>query len=104
MKSNTKKSVQNNLKNVKEELQQNSAGANNNLLKFSEIADAYSFLMAAGGKNKSAFINQLLKQEQQRILRQEILKANQEEAKDADYQAELSDWEATLEDGIHNDH
>ena len=62
--------------------------------------DAYSFLMAEGGKNKSAYINQLLKKERQRTLEEAVLKANKEEAEDSDYQEELSVWDETLSDGI----
>ena len=54
--------------------------------------DAYSFLMAKGGKNKSAYINELLKKEKQRTLEEAILKANKEEAEDPDYQEEYSIW------------
>ena len=62
--------------------------------------DAHSFLMAEGGKNKSAYINQLLKKERQRTLEEAILKANKEEAEDAEYQEELSVWDETLSDGL----
>ena len=63
-------------------------------------SDAYSFLMAEGGKNKSAYINQLLKKERQRTLEEAILQANKEEAEDPEYQEELSVWDETLSDGL----
>ncbi|NHZ72557.1 MAG: CopG family transcriptional regulator [Aquificales bacterium] len=63
-------------------------------------ADAYSFLQDAGGKNRSAFINQLLKEEKRRLLAAAVLKANLEEAADQQYQQELSEWEETLLDGL----
>lgn len=67
---------------------------------FSLDDEASAFLKKAGGKNKSAYINDLLKKEKQRTLEKAILQANQEEAEDAEYQKELSLWEATLSDGL----
>ncbi len=62
--------------------------------------EAYDFLTKAGGNNRSAYINQLLKAESQRILEAAVRKANQEEAEDPDYQEELSAWNETLADGL----
>jgi predicted CopG family antitoxin len=62
--------------------------------------EAYAFLMQEGGENRSAYINQLLKREKQRTLEEAILKANQEEADDPEYQKELSMWDETLSDGL----
>jgi len=65
--------------------------------------DAYAFLRAFGGKNKSAFINTLLKNERRRCLQKEILSANLEEAGDAAYWRQLAEWDATALDGIDYD-
>ncbi|MEO0926741.1 MAG: CopG family transcriptional regulator [Cyanobacteria bacterium J06643_13] len=62
--------------------------------------DAYAFLEASAGNNRSAFINKLLKEEKRRVLATKILKANQEEASDLAYQEELMDWDVTLSDGF----
>jgi len=62
--------------------------------------DAFAFLNAISGNNRSAYINQLLKQERDKSLREALLKANEEEANDADYQADLDVWESTLSDGL----
>lgn len=62
--------------------------------------DAYAFLEDKAEGNRSAYINRLLKEEKQRIMQQQILKANQEEASDLAYQEELSDWDVTLSDGL----
>ena len=62
--------------------------------------EASAFLKSMAGNNRSAYINQLLKKEKQRILEKAIVKANQEEAEDLEYQEELSDWEETLSDGL----
>ena len=62
--------------------------------------DAYAFLRDFGGRNKSAFINALLKKERQRYLQKKILSANLEEAGDAAYQEELAAWDTTLLDGL----
>ena len=62
--------------------------------------DAYRFLQTEAGKNKSAFINKVLKKEKQQSLEQAMLKANREEAEDAEYQEEISTWDETLSDGL----
>jgi predicted CopG family antitoxin len=62
--------------------------------------EAYTFLEASAGHNRSAYINKLLKEEKQRVLEQEIIRANQEESSDIAYQEELMDWDATLSDGL----
>jgi hypothetical protein len=62
--------------------------------------EAYSFLRTFGGKNKSAFINGLLKKERLIYLQKKILRANLEEAGDAVYQQELAEWDVTALDGI----
>jgi len=62
--------------------------------------DAHAFLTEVGGANRSAYINQLLKREKQRLLEAAIRKANQEEAEDLEYQKELSVWNETLSDGL----
>ncbi len=62
--------------------------------------ETFSFLNNMAGNNRSAYINQLLKKEKQRVLEKAIMKANQEEAEDLEYQKELSGWEETLSDGL----
>ena len=62
--------------------------------------EAHTFLIETGGKNKSAYINQLSKKERQRVFEDAILKANKEEAADPDYQEEISAWDETLSDGL----
>lgn len=65
--------------------------------------EAYLFLNDIAGDNRSAYINELLKQERKNFLKQALIKANQEEAADLDYQEELKTWENTLSDGLSND-
>jgi hypothetical protein len=60
--------------------------------------DSYAFLRTFGGKNKSAFINSLLRKERQAYLQKSLLNANLEEA-DATYQQELAEWDVTTLDG-----
>lgn len=62
--------------------------------------DAYAFLEASAGDNRSAYINKLLKEEKRRVLAKQIMRANQEEASDLAYQEELMDWNITLSDGL----
>jgi antitoxin CcdA len=65
--------------------------------------DNFRFLEKYAGKNRSDFINRLLRDERKRQLEAGILKANQEESEDEDYQTELSNWDITLSDGLNND-
>ncbi|GKS69659.1 antitoxin CcdA [Nitrosomonas sp. PY1] len=65
--------------------------------------ESYAFLNNIAGDDRSAYINELLKQERKNHLRQALLRANQEEAEDSDYQQELKEWEKTLSDGLSND-
>lgn len=67
---------------------------------FSLDKEAFNFLQAAAGNNKSAYINTLLKQEKLKQMEQAILQANEEESIDANYQNELSLWDKTLSDGL----
>ena len=62
--------------------------------------EAYNYLMSAGHKNKSAFVNNLLVREKRRALSVAIIQANLEEAEDEDYQEELSVWDAASGDGL----
>ena len=65
--------------------------------------ESFVFLNNIAGDNRSAYINELLKQERINYLKQALLKANQEEAQDTDYQKELKEWDTTLSDGLSND-
>ncbi|MEM6643732.1 MAG: CopG family transcriptional regulator [Bacteroidota bacterium] len=62
--------------------------------------ESHSFLTEIADGNKSAYINELLKREKKRLLEEAILKANQEESEDIDYQKEIASWDATLNDGL----
>ena len=62
--------------------------------------EIYLFLNDIAGDNRSAYINELLKQERKNFLKQAVIKANQEEAADLDYQEELQAWENTVSDGL----
>ena len=57
--------------------------------------EIFAFLNHVAGDNRSAYINELLRQERNNSLKQALLKANQEEAEDTDYQEELQSWEST---------
>lgn len=65
--------------------------------------ESFTFLNNIAGENRSAYINELLKQERKNHLKQALLKANQEEATDSEYQEELKEWETALLDGLTND-
>jgi len=64
--------------------------------------ESYAFLNNIAGENRSAYINELLKQERKNHLKQALLKANQEEAADSEYVEELMEWNATLSDGLND--
>ena len=65
--------------------------------------EIFAFVNHVAGDSRSAYINELLKQERNNSLKQALLKANQEETEDTDYQEELQSWESTLSDGLIND-
>lgn len=62
--------------------------------------EAFVFLNDVANNNRSAYINKLLKQERRNYLQAALRKANQEEAKDTNYQEELQEWDSTLSDGL----
>ncbi|MAS36087.1 MAG: CopG family transcriptional regulator [Anaerolineaceae bacterium] len=62
--------------------------------------EAYAFLKVAAGRNRSAYINQLLMDEKKRLLAEKVLAANREEAEDSAYQDALAEWDDTLSDGL----
>ena len=62
--------------------------------------EVMTFLRQVAGGNRSAYVNRLLKEDRQRILEEQILEANQEEANGEVYQAELAVWDTALEDGL----
>lgn len=62
--------------------------------------ESFAFLRVVAGNNRSAFINRLIQDEKRHMLDQKILRANQEEAEDQEYQQALHDWEAALLDGL----
>ena len=65
--------------------------------------ESFIFLNSIADENRSAYINELLKQERMNHLKQALLKANQEEAADSEYQDELKEWDTALSDGLTND-
>lgn len=62
-----------------------------------------AFLNQAANGNRSSFINQLLRKERKRKLRELVMLQNIEEAADKEYQAEYALWEVTLMDGIEDE-
>ncbi len=65
--------------------------------------DSYAFLNSVAANNRSAYINQLLKQARKDSLKEALIKANEEEAEDAGYQEELKTWDTALSDGLTRD-
>lgn len=60
----------------------------------------FMFLEQHAGKNRSEFINKLLRDARQKHMEDSILQANLEEREDEDYQNALSEWDVTLSDGL----
>jgi antitoxin CcdA len=58
------------------------------------------FLQQVAGANKSAYINNLIRREKQRVLKESVALSNKEEAENKEYQSLISEWEVTLSDGL----
>jgi hypothetical protein len=58
------------------------------------------FVDDAAAQNRSRFINQVLRKEQQRIFLQELAAAYTEQSADPEFQAEFELWNVTLADGL----
>lgn len=62
--------------------------------------ECFEFLEKVAGDNRSAYINQVLKERYEAWLKEACIKANIEEANDVEYQEELMLWDVALMDGI----
>lgn len=63
--------------------------------------DAYYFVERKGGNNRSAFINQLIRDAQRRELAEQLAQQAAEEATDPESQAEFALWERMgVQDGL----
>jgi len=62
--------------------------------------DILRFIDQQAKGNRSAYINALLAEQRRKILKAEIIAALQEDAKDLEYQNEISTWDNVAGDGI----
>ncbi len=62
--------------------------------------DILKFIDQQAKGNRSAYINALLAEQRRKILETEIIAALQEDAKDLEYQNEISAWDNVAGDGI----
>jgi predicted CopG family antitoxin len=62
--------------------------------------EVYEYLEHAAGDNRSAFINELLRQHYLSEMKAQMIRGLQEDEQDPEYQAEVADWEITLADGL----
>jgi Arc/MetJ-type ribon-helix-helix transcriptional regulator len=62
--------------------------------------DILRFIDQQAKGNRSAYINALLAEQRRKILEAEIIAALQEDAKDLEYQNEISAWDNVSGDGI----
>jgi protein-L-isoaspartate O-methyltransferase len=62
--------------------------------------DILQFIDQQAKGNRSGYINALLAEQRRKILEAEIIAALQEDAKDLEYQNEISDWDNVAGDGI----
>lgn len=67
---------------------------------FSIEDDNFAFLFASGGKNKRAYINELIRREKPKALEEAIIKANEDSAKDPDCIEDIQAFGVTLLDGL----
>lgn len=59
-----------------------------------------AFLAKLPRRKRSAYINVLLDQNRQKVLEEEIVRANLEEAEDQEYREEFKIWDSTVLDGL----
>jgi Arc/MetJ-type ribon-helix-helix transcriptional regulator len=59
-----------------------------------------AFLDAQAKGNRSEYLNALLTRERKQTLETEIIAALVQDAQDANYQAEIADWDSVVGDGI----
>lgn len=59
-----------------------------------------TFLDAQAKGNRSEYLNALLARERKQTLKTEIIAALVQDAQDANYQAEIVDWDGVVGDGI----
>jgi hypothetical protein len=62
--------------------------------------EVIDFLDTEGQGNRSESINRLLLEHRRQIIEQQTILALQADLADSEYQAELADWDAVVEDGI----
>jgi hypothetical protein len=62
--------------------------------------DILKFIDQQAKGNRSAYINAILAEQRRKILEAEIIAALQEDAKDLEYQNEISAWDNVAGDGI----
>ncbi|MBO1062552.1 MAG: CopG family transcriptional regulator [Dolichospermum sp. UKL201] len=62
--------------------------------------DILRFIDQQAKGNRSGYINALLAEQRRKILEAEIIAALQKDAKDLEYQNEISDWDNVAADGI----
>ena len=62
--------------------------------------DILRFIDQQAKGNRSGYINALLAEQRRKILETEIIAALQKDAKDLEYQNEISDWDNVAGDGI----
>jgi predicted CopG family antitoxin len=62
--------------------------------------EVYEYLEHAAGDNRSAFINDLLRQHHLTDMKARMIQGLQEDAQDTAYQEEIAEWDVTLADGL----
>lgn len=64
--------------------------------------EVYDYLEHAAGDNRSAFINELLRQHHLAEMKARMVRGLQEDAQDPEYQEEIAAWDAAVSDGLHD--
>lgn len=59
-----------------------------------------AFLDSIANGNRSDYLNELLRQQQAKQLKQDMIRALQDDLDDPNYQADIQDWNAVTGDGF----
>ncbi|MEA5533063.1 CopG family transcriptional regulator [Crocosphaera sp. XPORK-15E] len=59
-----------------------------------------AFLNRIAPKNRSEYVNNLLRKQEKQTLKEELIKALREDIEDSNYQQEIAHWDRVVGDGI----
>ena len=62
--------------------------------------DVFDFVQEYGRKNRSAFINKMLREAKRRRMEEDLIQGLKEDFADPAYRQEIADWDVTVGDGL----